>query len=323
MSSQALSSNSTNVRNPRPLAAAAALAWHRLSLAVASILAPEKAADTAARLFSTPPRYAHTAGELELLATGRRFDVRVGFVTLAAWRFGSSDRPAVVLSHGWGGRGAQLRSFVKPLVDAGYQVVLFDHAGHGLSGGGEATLVHFVQDLEAVVNAVEARGAEVEAMIGHSLGSAAVAAWLNANGREVRTVLIAPPTSVQRYSGFFARRLGLREPVRRAMQERIERRYGRRWQEFELPQSVAKVRAPALVVHDAEDNFVNIASGLALARAWRGARFVRTQGLGHRAVLRDEAVVRDAVDFIADRVVFPPAPARGETSAFNEPAPIV
>jgi pimeloyl-ACP methyl ester carboxylesterase len=301
----------------------AALAWHRVSLAVASILAPEKAIDTAARLFSTPPRYAHTPAELELLATGQRFDVRIGFVSLAAWRFGSGERPAVVISHGWGGRGAQLRSFVKPLVDAGYQVVLFDHAGHGLSGGSEATLVDFVKALDAVVDTIEAGGAKVAGMIGHSLGSAAVAAWLNANGRDLRAVLIAPPTSVVRYSGFFARRLGLREPLRRAMQDRIERRYGMRWQEFELPQSVANVRAAALIVHDAADDFVSIASGLALARAWRGARFVRTQGLGHRAVLRDAAVVRDAVDFIADRVVFPPAPARGESSAFGAPAPIV
>jgi pimeloyl-ACP methyl ester carboxylesterase len=294
-----------------------------VSLAVASVLAPEKAVDTATRLFSTPPRYAHTPGELEMLAHGQRFDVRIGFVTLAAWRFGSGDRPAVVVSHGWGGRGAQLRSFVEPLVDAGYQVVLFDHAGHGLSGGGEATLVDFVKALDAVVDAVEAGGTKVVAMIGHSLGSAAVAAWLNANARELRAVLIAPPTSVVRYSGFFARRLGLREPLRRAMQDRIERRYGRRWQEFELPQSVANVRAAALIVHDAEDRFVDIASGLALARAWRGARFVRTEGLGHRAVLRDPAVIRDAVDFITDRVVFPPAPARGEHSAFRAPAPIV
>jgi pimeloyl-ACP methyl ester carboxylesterase len=323
MSARTITSNSTNVRNHNPLIAAAALTWHRLSLAVASALAPERAVDTAARLFSTPPRYAHTAGELELLATGTRFDVRVGFVALAAWRFGSADHPAVVLSHGWGGRGAQLRSFVKPLLDAGYQVVLFDHAGHGLSGGGEATLVHFVRGLEAVVNAVEAQGTKVAAMVGHSLGAAAVAAWLNATGRELRTVLVAPPTSVERYSGFFARRLGLREPVRRAMQERIERRYGRSWKEFELPQSVANVRAQVLIVHDADDTFVGIASGLALARAWKGARFVRTQGLGHRAVLRDATVVRDTADFIADRVVFPPAPARGEVSAFGEPAPII
>ena len=323
MSSQALTSNSTNVRNRSALQGAASLAWHRLSLAVAAAVAPDRAVDTAVRLFSTPPRYGHTPGELEMLATGTRFDVRVGFANIAAWRFGPAAAPAVVVSHGWGGRGAQLRSFVPPLVEAGYQVVLFDHPGHGLSGGQESTLVHFINALDAVVAAVEAQGAKLAGLIGHSLGAAAVAAWLNGTRRELRAVLVAPPTSVERYSGFFARRLGLREPLRRAMQERIERRYGRRWQEFELPGSVANVRAQALIVHDAGDTFVGIASGLALARAWRGARFVRTEGLGHRAVLRDAAVVRDAADFIANLVVFPPAPPRGESSAYAQPAPIV
>jgi len=33
-------------------------------------------------------------------------------------------------------------------------------------------------------------------------------------------VLIAPPTSVERYSGYFARQAGIAEPVRRAMQIR-------------------------------------------------------------------------------------------------------
>ena len=322
MSSRALPVNSTNVRNRSPLAAAAALAWHRVSLAVAAALAPEKAVDTAARLFSTPPRYGHTERELEFLSTGTRFEVRLGFVALAAWRFGRQGDPVVVLSHGWGGRGAQLRSFVTPLLEAGYQVVLFDHAGHGLSSGDEATLVHFIQALEAVIGHVEVRGERVVALVGHSLGAAAVAAWLNATGRELRAVLVAPPTSVERYSGFFARRLGLREPLRRAMQERIERRYGKRWDEFELPQSVANVRARVLVIHDAGDTSVNLASGLALARALPDARFVRTEGLGHRAVLRDPAVVADAAYFIANRVVFPPPPARGETSPFAEPAAI-
>lgn len=323
MTSRAFPSNSTNVRNHSPLAAAAALAWHRVSLAVAAALAPEKAVDTAARLFSTPPRYGHSERELEFLSTGTRFEVRLGFVTLAAWRFGRPGDPGVVLSHGWGGRGAQLRSFVAPLVEAGYQVIVFDHAGHGLSTGDEATLVHFIQALEAVIDHVERRGERVVALVGHSLGAAAVASWLNTTGRDLRAVLVAPPTSVERYSGFFARRLGLREPLRRAMQERIERRYGKRWDEFELPQSVAHVRAHVLIIHDTGDTFVSVTSGLALARALHGARFVRTEGLGHRAVLRDPTVVADAVDFIADRVVFPPPPARGEVSAFAGPAAIV
>lgn len=316
MSAAAVTSNSTNVRNRMYFA------WNRLNLAVATVLAPDRAVDTAARLFTTPPRHAHTPPELELLASGARFDVASPEGKLAAWRFGGDDRPAVILNHGWGGRGAQLRMFVPALVDAGYQVILFDHAAHGLSEGRQSTLVHFMRDFDAVVQHLEAHGVKIAGVVAHSLGAAATTAWLNQNEREMRVVLIAPPTSLERYSGYFARKLGIPESVRSAMQERFERRLGHRWAEFELPQSVARVRAAALVIHDAHDKEVQPASGLALARAWPGARFVRTAGLGHRQVLRDPVVVADAVDFISDRVVFAPPPRRGEASAFFAPAPI-
>ena len=148
-------------------------------------------------------------------------------------------------------------------------------------------------------------------------------AYLNANGRGLRAVLIAPPTSLVRYSGYFARRLGIPESIRRAMQERFERRFGRAWREFELPQSVAKTRAAALVIHDVDDREVSFASGAALARAWPGARIALTRGLGHRAILREPAVVQDTLDFLADRVVFPRPMAAGEVSPFLQPAPLV
>ena len=309
--------NSTNVRN------VFAYAWTRLNFAVTAAFAPARAVDAAARLFATPPRHEHTARELELLSTGTRYAVASAHGPLAAWRFGRADKPAVVLVHGWGGRGAQLRAFVPGLLDAGFQVVLFDHAGHGYSAGDESSLVHFVAGLEAVVAEAEARGVKVVGLVGHSLGAAAVGSWLNQARRELRAVLVAPPTSVERYSGHFARRLGIPEAVRRAMQERFERRLGRRWSEFELPQAVAHVRASALVIHDAGDREVPYASGLALARAWKGARLVRTEGLGHRMILRDASVVRDAVDFIGAKVVFAPPPAPGERRAFAAPAPIL
>ena len=316
MASQTLSRNSTNVRN------AIVLAGYRLKFALAAALAPQKAVEAAARLFATPPRHAHTPPELELLQTATGFVVTSGLTRIAAWRFGRADSPAVILTHGWGGRGAQFRQFVPALVEAGYQVVLFDHEGHGMSEGREASLVHFIRALEAVVASVESAGASVAGLVGHSLGAAATAAFLNASGRELRAVLIAPPTSLERWSSYFARRLGLPESVRLAMQERFERRLGRRWKDFELPQSVSRVRAAALVIHDDADREVSPASGLALARAWRGARLVRTQGLGHRAILRDRGVVQDTLDFLADRVVFPRPPAPGEASAFLQPAPI-
>jgi pimeloyl-ACP methyl ester carboxylesterase len=300
-----------------------ALLATRAQIALASAFAPERAVAIAARIFTTPPRFAHTEAEKALLATGVRFDVAAPDGRIAAWRFGEAHRDAVLLSHGWGGRGAQLRSFVPALVAAGYQVVLFDHIGHGLSESRQTTLMHFVRGLDAVARHLESEGVQVVGAIGHSLGAAAITAWLNDSGRNLRAVLIAPPTSLERWARFFARRLGLAERLRDALQGEFERRLGRRWNDFELPQAVANIRAPALVIHDADDDDVTVASGLALARAWRGAGFVRTRGLGHRAILRDPGVVADAVDFIARRVVFAPPPAAGERSAFRAPAPVL
>ena len=307
--------NSTNVRQ--------VMGWALtyLRFRIASLAAPTRAADAAARRFATPPRFQHTAPELELLSLGERFTVGAGDVDLAAWRFGRGERPAVLMSHGWGGRGAQFRRFVAPLRDAGYQVVLFDHVGHGHSGGDASTLVHFAAGIEAVAKHVEASGARIAGIVGHSLGAAATGAWLNANGRTPRAVLIAAPTSLQRYSELFARQLGLSEKVRAAMQQRFEALLGRPWKDFELPGAVARVRAPALVIHDRDDTEVHPRAGLALARAWPGARYLATNGLGHRGVLRDAAVIQDVVDFLADRVVFAPPPEASRGSGI--PAPLL
>ena len=316
MIASAIAINSTNVRNYTRLA------WERLNLAVSTVLAPRRAVDRAARLFATPPRFAHTPPERDLLATGRGFVVDSAEGRIAAWRFGEADRPAVILMHGWGGRGAQLRAFVPALVEAGYQAILFDHTGHGHSEGREASLVHFMKGLDAVARDVESRSVKVAGIVAHSLGAAAATAWLNHTRREMRVVLIAAPTSLERYSGYFARRHGMAESIRRAMQQRFERRFGHRWDEFELPQSVARMNAHALVIHDRDDRDVSAASGLALARAWHGARFLLTRGLGHRQILRDASVVADAVDFLLDSVQFAPPPRRGEAFAYSAPAPI-
>jgi len=192
MTSFTASINSTNVRKSVELLVL------RAQIAVASALAPERAIEIASRLFTTPPRFPQTEREKEMLATGVRFDVAAPDGRLAAWRFGETHRDVVLLSHGWGGRGAQLRSFVPALIAAGYQVVLFDHIGHGLSESRQSTLMHFVRGLDAVARRVESEGVSVAGAIGHSLGAAAITAWLNDTGRSLRAVLIAPPTSIER-----------------------------------------------------------------------------------------------------------------------------
>ncbi|MEQ1517991.1 MAG: alpha/beta hydrolase [Usitatibacteraceae bacterium] len=314
--------NSTIVRNNFMLP------LMRSGTQIAATFAPGWVARTAARRFVTPPHHAHTPPELRSLQGGRRLTVSTPIGALAAWQFGDRWRPAIVMSHGWGGRGAQFREFVPVLLDAGFQVWLFDHVSHGMSEGQEAPITDFAEGLVAVVGAAQAEGVSVAGFVGHSLGCAGIGIALKGalrtrDGQDhLRVVQIAPPASLIRYSRFFARVFGLPERIRAAMQWRLEQRIGVNWQEFEMPNAVADMTAKALVIHDQHDADVRIESGLTVARSWPDARFKRTLGLGHRKILRDRDVIAATADFLADRVEFLPPPALDEWSAFPGPSPI-
>ena len=311
--------NSTIVRNhiAQPLL--------RASIAIAATVAPAWVARTAAQRFITPPHHAHTPPELRHLQNGRRISIVATIGKLAAWQFGDRWRPAIVMSHGWGGRGAQFREFVQPLLDAGFQVWLFDHVSHGLSEGREAPITDFAKGVVAVVRAAQAEGVSIAGFVGHSLGCAGIGIALRGELKDlknVRVVQIAPPASLIRYSRFFARMMGLPERIRAAMQWRLEQKIGVNWQEFEMPGAVSTLTAKALVIHDQNDRDVRIESGLTVARSWPDARFKRTHRLGHRKILRDEGSIAATVDFLADRVEFLPPPQVDEWAAFPGPAPI-
>ena len=311
--------NSTIVRNH------VILPLLRTTTTIAVLIAPAWVARTAAKRFITPPHHAHTPPELRHLQNGRRVSIATPIGKLAAWQFGDRWRPAIIMSHGWGGRGAQFREFVQPLLNGGYQVWLFDHVSHGMSEGREAPITDFAKGVAAVARAVQAEGVVVAGFVGHSLGCAGIGIALRGELRElknIRVVQIAPPASLIRYSRFFARMLGLPERIRAAMQWRLEQKIGVNWEEFEMPGAVAAMTAKALVIHDQNDKDVRIESGLTVARSWPDARFKRTYGLGHRKILRDQSVIGATADFLADRVEFLPPPQANEWTAFPGPAPL-
>lgn len=311
--------NSTNVRKN------VTYLFRHTGIRIAAAVAPSWLARAVATRFITPPHYLHTPRELAQLAHGRRVAITTPMGSLAAWQFGDRWRPAVVVSHGWGGRGAQFQHFIAPLIAADFQVWLFDHVSHGMSEGHEAPITDFANGLTAVVRSIEAEGVNVVGMVGHSLGCAGIGIALRGGLRameNLRVVQLAPPASLIRYSRFFARAIGLPERIRAAMQWRLEQRIGVNWQDFEMPAAVASQTPKTLVIHDQHDRDVRIDAGLAVARSWPDARFKRTEGLGHRRMLRAAEVIDATVDFLKDRVEFQLPPAADEWSAFPTPSPL-
>jgi pimeloyl-ACP methyl ester carboxylesterase len=215
---------------------------------------------------------------------------------LAVWEWGPAAAPTIVLSHGWGSRAGRLGALANALVGAGFRVLAYDGPAHGASSGRFASLPEFARALRAVGEAA----APVYGLVGHSLGGAAVALALGDGLPAERVVLIAPPADVRVFSDIFAETLALPRAVQERMHRNLRARLRVDWADLHIPSLVTGLRPSALVIHDRGDLDVPFDHAERIVRAWPGSRLLPTTGLGHRAILRDPAVVRQVVEFMQE-----------------------
>ena len=268
----------------------------RPALATLSAISPALAASVAERLFLTPPRHPQPPHELGALALARRAIVDHDASPITTWTWGQG--PAILLVHGWGGRGAQLASFVPSLVAGGHSVVTFDAPGHGTSPARESSIVAFIDAIHAVDRAL----GPVRGVIAHSIGAAATARALREGLRAGAAVFVAPPADLTLHADLMLETLGFGRRARALMRDRVEHRLGVPWSTLDVAGFAPAMRTPLLVVHDREDADVPWQEGAIIAQAWPGATLVTTSGLGHRRIVRDADVVRDAVEFVLARL---------------------
>lgn len=230
------------------------------------------------------------AAERTLVETARRVSFRFG---LSGLRWGD-EGPAVLMLHGWGGRPGQFAGLVSPLLAAGRQVIALDAPAHGESPGDRATLIEFVAALQEA--AVEVRN--LESVVGHSMGAAAVALALADGLHADRAVLFAPPSSIERQLRSQAHRFGLGTQATARLIALLEQANGAPVARFEIPGRLDGVHIPALIFHDRGDREVAFDEGVRVAGAWPGARLIATEGLGHNRLLFDAAVIEQATKFL-------------------------
>ncbi len=228
----------------------------------------------------------------------------------------------VYLVHGWGGRTEQLGGLVGPLVEAGFRVVAFDAPSHGASPPGafgprSTTIPEFARALHAAA----AEHGRPRAVIAHSMGVPVVAHAVRTGLRPGALVLIAPAADPMRVLDGFVARIGAGPRVRAGLERAASRRIGLPWKTFDVP-SLARsvVVPPTLVVHDRADRELDHHHGRAIADAWPDARLLLTDGLGHRRLLRDDAVIAEAVRFVAAASRSAASGSAASTPAARRPA---
>lgn len=295
------SENSTTVRAHNKAPRASKPAWMHAVRALDVVL-PSVSAHVSFGLFLEPRRFPRPAREEEVLALGRALlvptdrTVHAREAPLCAWTWGESG-PLVLLVHGWQGRGAQLGSFVAPLLTRGMRVVTFDAPAHGVTPGRRSSLFAF---RDAVLAMRDAFG-PFHAVLSHSMGGAGVLLAADASSAPLATryAMLCPPCDVRDFTAELTGALGLSERTRSRIHRRLETHFGTSLESLRGPLLAARRHEPLLVVHDADDRDVPLDRGQAIASSWPGAELVVTQGLGHRKILGDRDVIARVVEHLA------------------------
>lgn len=269
-----------------------ALGLFRLTLSTFERLWPSLAVRTAVRLFLTPlpPKWVNRRRAWDAPWRIESWAFEDASLTVYS-RPVEPHGPVVLLVHGWGGHAGQMASMAEVLAGQGMRPVILEMPAHGRSAGWTSTLPQFTRAIDYATARLREEGYSVRALVAHSLGATA-AAYVASRGLPVeRLVLLAPAASPPAYTKLFAKVFGLSERTRAGMQRRIEAREGILMPQFEPACVGPRIRVPTLVVHDEGDNINRFRDGQAFAHAIRASELAATQGLGHRRLLKDGAVL--------------------------------
>ncbi len=294
MAAVTVRTNSTTVRKSWALSLLSA------RFAVGSWLAPRSTLTRAFQLFCTPMPGARSRARQVDAGGARLGELAFGRERLATYTWGDPQRePTVLLVHGWSSFGLRFLPWVEPLRRAGYAVVAFDQPAHGRSSGRRATLPMFA---DAAARVAESLG-PLAAVVGHSLGGAAVAIAMARGLQAERVILLAPAADPFDAARRFGGMVGLAQFLSRRLFDEYQELTAHDVRELHAQATAPQIARPGLIVHDLEDTDVPWCEGERYARYWPQATLLSTTGLGHHRVTIAPETLDAAVRFLRGEAV--------------------
>lgn len=272
------------------------ITWIRRAAPLVSRLAPPLATRWLLRLFITPQRRAPLERELQWLAGSTVSHLTLDDGTqIPVWSWNDGpDRPAVLLVHGWSGRGSQMAIHATPLAEAGFHVLAVDMPGHGDAGGKFSGLPYFVP---AILKVAEVAG-PLHGIVAHSLGTAAATLAIESGLQVERLVYLSPPEDLAGYLTKMGRLLNFPPEVAPRSLALLEKRFGTTLESVRGANLAPRRTTPLLILHDEKDRDVPLAQARRLAELWPGAELRVRKGLGHTRIVRAESTVEAVVEFM-------------------------
>ena len=274
----------------------------RLYFKVMSKFFPKLAIYSAHKLFHYPINSKRTNRNAVPLPNPTHFKVSVyKDVQLQCYRWGKESDPKVLLVHGWSTTSQSMTHFTDALLKNNFQVISYDALRHGDSHGSFSDLASWADSVRAVLESI----GEVECVIAHSFGGAAVTVASKLGLPTKRLALIAPIHNISDVADNFARHLHIPLAIVKEMRAYTWKqnkanfeKYGTNWENI----FDSTFHVPTHIYHDLEDKEIPIEHTYALCKKWPWAKLFPTKDLGHRTILDDSQTVNSVLRFIQNDV---------------------
>lgn len=199
----------------------------------------------------------------------------------------------ILLVHGWESNASRWKKLLPYLKPLGKTIIAIDAPAHGLSEGVEFNAPKYAECLHVLI-----RKYQPKIVIGHSIGGAAIAYYLNKyqNPEIEKVVMLGAPSDFKILSDNFIKLLSLNSKIETELENFYLEKFNIHINDFSGHQFAKNFSQKALIAHDTEDKVVLIDEGRKYAKTWKDAIYIETTGLGHS--MHDADLYQKIADFI-------------------------
>ena len=254
----------------------------------------------AAKLFTTPVKHKIPKRELGMDRRSIQKMISIPAINkqINLYKYGSNEKK-ILLVHGWSGRGTQLYKIADELLNVGYSTVSFDAPGHGKSPGKMSIMTDFI----SIILEIDKQEGPFEVAIGHSLGGMSVLNAIKQGLKVDRAVIIGSGDIVADIIDDFVAKLQLNQKISILLRLHFEKKYGEKMNSYSAYLAAAETAIPVLVIHDQNDPEVPVKAGINIHNHLKNGELLLTEGLGHRKILGNDAVIKKIVGFIKQQIL--------------------
>lgn len=271
--------------------------WSRYVIKGVEKLSPALAGKISFRLFCKAKITPLRPYEVSIMEQAKRDYLHINERKVTTYLWGSGRR-RILLLHGWESRTSRFYLIIKELLKKGYQVVSFDAPGHGASDGNSTNILENYE----IIAQLQKKYGIFEGIIAHSLGV------LNAFYAVKQDILTKTVIAISGVSDFsflpkkYAGALGLQEKAHQYLRKNIEQYFLPRkniWIDFSAYCEPEKLKSHLCVIHDKDDEDVNIAQSELLYKAYQDkANMHVTNSLGHLRILSNLEVIKLILNYL-------------------------